>query len=214
MRLQKLFITTLLSVSVIGTAIPANVSAASYATTKRTYTLKVAGKKQKKKARGAIYNGKTIKTKAPGFLRGDTTMYSASYVFQKGLGVSYSYSSKTWKITLKKGSKTITMKRGSKYAYVNGKRNFQHLHAVYIPINRKKITSMFLVSSVQNILDILIHGAVVLMLVLSQQVTVIRHLLPLQRFQQQTENIMYNLTNQKVYPKTTSQQLTIIITIV
>lgn len=102
MRLQKLFITTLLSVSVIGTAIPANVSAASYATTKRTYTLKVAGKKQKKKARGAIYNGKTIKTKAPGFLRGDTTMYSASYVFQKGLGVSYSYSSKTWKITLKK----------------------------------------------------------------------------------------------------------------
>ena len=215
MRLQKLFITTLLSVSVIGTAIPANVSAASYATTKRTYTLKVAGKKQKKKARGAIYNGKTIKTKAPGFLRGDTTMYSASYVFQKGLGVSYSYSSKTWKITLKKGSKTITMKRGSKYAYVNGKkRNFQHLHAVYIPINRKKITSMFLVSSVQNILDILIHGAVVLMLVLSQQVTVIRHLLPLQRFQQQTENIMYNLTNQKAYPKTTSQQLTIIITIV
>ena len=94
MRLQKLFITTLLSVSVIGMAIPANVSAASYATTKRTYTLKVAGKKQKKKARGAIYNGKTIKTKAPGFLRGDTTMYSASYVFQKGLGVSYSYSSK------------------------------------------------------------------------------------------------------------------------
>ena len=122
MRLQKLFITTLLSVSVIGMAIPANVSAASYATTKRTYTLKVAGKKQKKKARGAIYNGKTIKTKAPGFLRGDTTMYSASYVFQKGLGVSYSYSSKTWKITLKKGSTTITMKRGSKYAYVNGKK--------------------------------------------------------------------------------------------
>ena len=81
-------------------------------------------------------------------------------------------------------------------------------------INRKKITSMFLVNSVQNILDILIHGAVVLMPVLSQQVTVIRHLLPLQRFQQQTENIMYNLTNQKAYPKTTSQQLTIIITIV
>ena len=128
-------------------------------------------------------------------------MYSASYVFQKGLGVSYSYSSKTWKITLKKGSKTITMKRGS-------------LHAVYIPINRKKITSMFLVSSVQNILDILIHGAVVLMLVLSQQVTVIRHLLPLQRFQQQTENIMYNLINQRAYPKATSQQLTITITIV
>lgn len=61
MRLQKLFITTLLSVSIIGTAIPANVSAASYATTKRTYTLKVAGKKQKKKARG-VYLLKTIGT--------------------------------------------------------------------------------------------------------------------------------------------------------
>lgn len=100
------------------------------------------------------------------------------------------------------------MKRGSKYAYVNGKKR-NYLHAVYIPINRKKITSMFLVNSVQNILDILIHGAVVLMLVLSQQVTVIRHLLPLQHFQQQTENIMYNLINQRAYPKATSQQLTI-----
>ena len=70
---------------------------------------------------------------------------------------------------------------------------------------------MFLVSSVQNILDILIHGAVVLMLVLSQQVTVIRHLLPLQRFQQQMENIMYNLINQRAYPRATSQQLTITI---
>lgn len=122
MRLQKLFITAMLSISVIGTAVPSNVSAASYATTKSTYTLKIAGKKQKKKARGAIYNGKTIKTKAPGFIRGNTTMYSASYVFQKGLGVSYSYSSKNWKITLKKGSNTITMKRGDKYAYVNGKK--------------------------------------------------------------------------------------------
>ena len=200
MRLQKLFITTLLSVSVIGMAIPANVSAASYATTKRTYTLKVAGKKQKKKARGAIYNGKTIKTKAPGFLRGDTTMYSASYVFQKGLGVSYSYSSKTWKITLKKGSTTITMKRGSKYAYVNGKKK-------KLPTPARRVYSY---KQKKNYINV----PVVLMLVLSQQVTVIRHLLPLQRFQQQTENIMYNLTNQKAYPKTTSQQLTITITIV
>ena len=66
MRLQKLFITTLLSVSVIGTAIPANVSAASYATTKRTYTLKVAGKKQKKKAPHisslCLYEGKNKST--------------------------------------------------------------------------------------------------------------------------------------------------------
>ena len=212
MRLQKLFITTLLSVSVIGTAIPANVSAASYATTKRTYTLKVAGKKQKKKARGAIYNGKTIKTKAPGFLRGDTTMYSASYVFQKGLGVSYSYSSKTWKITLKKGSKTITMKRGSKYAYVNGKKKKlptparrvysykQKKNYIYVPgeFCAKHLGYSYSWSSSSY----------------AQQVTVIRHLLPLQRFQQQMENIMYNLINQRAYPRATSQQLTITITIV
>ena len=63
MRLQKLFITTLLSFSVIGTAIPANCICRILCNDKRTYTLKVAGKKQKKKARGAIYNGKTIKTK-------------------------------------------------------------------------------------------------------------------------------------------------------
>lgn len=122
MKLQKLLITGLLSISILGTAIPTNVSAAPYATTKRTYTLKIAGKKQKKKARGAIYKSKTLKTKAPGFVRSNTSMYSAHYVFKKGLGVSYSYSSKTWKIKLKRGSNTITMKRGSSYAYVNGKK--------------------------------------------------------------------------------------------
>ena len=123
MRLQKLiYYNTIISFKSLVWQYHAMYLPHPNATTKRTYTLKVAGKKQKKKARGAIYNGKTIKTKAPGFLRGDTTMYSASYVFQKGLGVSYSYSSKTWKITLKKGSTTITMKRGSKYAYVNGKK--------------------------------------------------------------------------------------------
>lgn len=122
MKLQKLFITGILSISILGTAVPINVAAAPYAATKRTYTLKIAGKKQKKKARGAIYKGKTLKTKAPGFVRSNTSMYSAHYVFKKGLGVSYSYSSKTWKITLKRGSNKITMKRGSKYAYVNGKK--------------------------------------------------------------------------------------------
>lgn len=122
MKLQKLFITGLSIVSLLGMASPAQVSAAPYATAKRTYTLKIAGKKQKKKARGAMYKGKTLKTKAPGFVRSNTSMYSAHYVFKKGLGVSYSYSSKTWNITLKRGSKKITMKRGSKYAYVNGKK--------------------------------------------------------------------------------------------
>lgn len=122
MKLQKFMITALLSVSIISTGMPANVSASSYATTKKTYTLKIQKKKQKKKAVGAIYNGKTIKTKAPGYMTGDTSMYSANYIFKKGLGVSYSYSSKTWKITLKNGSKKIVMKRGDKYAYVNGKK--------------------------------------------------------------------------------------------
>ena len=62
MKLQKFIITTLLSVSIIGTGIPANVSASSYAVTKHTYTLKINKKKQKKKAVGASYNGKNIKT--------------------------------------------------------------------------------------------------------------------------------------------------------
>ena len=108
------------------------------------------------------------------------------------------------------------MKRGSKYAYVNGKKKKLPTPArrVYSYKQKKNLHLYSMVSSVQNILDILIHGAVVLMLVLSQQVTVIRHLLPLQRFQQQMENIMYNLINQRAYPRATSQQLTITITIV
>ena len=120
MKLQKFIITTLLSVSIIGTGIPANVSASSYAVTKHTYTLKINKKKQKKKAVGSSYNGKSIKTKAPGYMTGNTQMLSAYYVFKKGMGVSYSYSKKTWKVTLKRGSKKIVMKRGSKYAIVNG----------------------------------------------------------------------------------------------
>ena len=122
MKLQKFIITTLLSVSIIGTGIPANVSASSYAVTKHTYTLKINKKKQKKKAVGASYNGKTIKTKAPGYKTENTPMLSAYYVFKKGMGVSYSYSKKNWKITLKRGSNKIVMTRGNKYAYVNGKK--------------------------------------------------------------------------------------------
>lgn len=83
MKLQKFIITTLLSVSIIGTGIPANVSASSYAVTKHTYTLKINKKKQKKKAVGASYNGKTIKTKAPGYKTENTPMLSAYYVFKK-----------------------------------------------------------------------------------------------------------------------------------
>lgn len=119
---HKVITTALLSVSIISTAIPANVSAASYAVKKHTYTLKINKKKQTKKAIGATYNGKSIKTKAPGYSADNASLYSAYYVFKKGMGVSYSYSPKTWKITLKRGNKTIIMKRGNKYAYVNGKK--------------------------------------------------------------------------------------------
>lgn len=123
MLLKKLLLTTLLSTTVICNAVPVtSVSAATYATTKKTYTLKIAGKKQRKKARGAIYKGKTIKTAAPGFVRGDTSMFSAHYIFKKGLGVSYSYSKKSKKVTLKRNSTTITMKCNSMYAYINGKK--------------------------------------------------------------------------------------------
>lgn len=146
MQLKKKLLSTILTISILATTIPAvSVSAAPYATTKKIYTLKIAGKKQKKKACGASYKGKTIKTKAPGFIRSNTTMYSAYYVFQKGLGVSYSYSSKTWKITLKRDSNSIIMKRGSKYAYVNGKKTklptparsvysyYQKKNFIYVP---------------------------------------------------------------------------------
>lgn len=122
MKLQKFIMTAMLSVSIIGTTMPANVSASSYAIAKHTYALKINNKKQYKKAIGATYNNKAIKTKAPAYSTSNASMYSAYYIFKKGMGVSYSYSSKTKKITLKRGSKKIVMKRGNKYAYVNGKK--------------------------------------------------------------------------------------------
>ncbi len=117
--IKKIFI--LFSIFIITTsAYP--VSAASYASKGTTYTLKIAGTKQKKKAIDAAYVGSIIKTRAPGFIRSNTSMYSAYYIFQKtkGLGTSYSYSSKTKKVTLKRGSKTIVYTLDSSYAFVNG----------------------------------------------------------------------------------------------
>ena len=98
------------------------ISAASYASTGKNYTLKIAGKKQTKKSIGAAYAGTSIKTRAPGFIVSNTSMYSAYYVFKKtkSLGTTYSYSSKTKKITLKRGSKKIIYTLDSKYATVNG----------------------------------------------------------------------------------------------
>ena len=78
--------------------IPANVSASSYAVTKHTYTLKINKKKAKrKKAVGASYNGKTIKTKLLD-IRLKTLRCSLHIMFfKKGMGVSYSYSKKIGK---------------------------------------------------------------------------------------------------------------------
>lgn len=107
------------------TTIPASsVKAASVPKAGSYYTLKIAGKKQKKKCRNVKVNGKTVKTYAPGFERANTSMYSAYWLFkkQKSLGVSYSYSSKTRKVTLKRGSTSVVMTLDSMYAYVNGKK--------------------------------------------------------------------------------------------
>lgn len=85
-----------------------------YTHNKKTYT---------KKALNARYNNTIIKTNMPGFLDGSTSMYSAYWIFGrcKSLGTSYKYTSKTKKITIKKGSKTVVMTLDSKKATLNGK---------------------------------------------------------------------------------------------
>ena len=85
-----------------------------YTHNKKTYT---------KKALNARYNNTVIKTNMPGFLDGSTSMYSAYWIFGrcKSLGTSYKYTSKTKKITLKRGSKTVVMTLNSKKATLNGK---------------------------------------------------------------------------------------------
>lgn len=118
---SKKYLSFLLAVILIfSVAFPS--MAAGYASAGKTYTLKIAGTKQSKKAIAAAYCGSTIKTKAPGFIRSNTSMYSAYYIFKKtkALGTSYQYSSKTKKITLKRGAKQIVFTLDSKYAYVNG----------------------------------------------------------------------------------------------
>ena len=71
----------------------------------------------------AKYNNKTIKTNMPGFIDQNTAFYSAYWVFGhcSELGTSYSYSSKTKKITFKRGSSTVVMKLGSTSATLNNK---------------------------------------------------------------------------------------------
>ena len=85
-----------------------------YTHNKKTYT---------KKALNARYNNTVIKTNMPGFLDGSTSMYSAYWIFGKckSLGTSYKYTSKTKKITFKRGNKTVVMTLDSKKATLNGK---------------------------------------------------------------------------------------------
>lgn len=101
-----------------------SVQAATKATKGKTYTLKIAGKKQKEKCIGVKVKGSIISTYAPSFIRANTSMYSPYYVFKKhsSLGTTYSYNKKTKLITLKRGSNTIKMTCEKSYGYVNGKK--------------------------------------------------------------------------------------------
>lgn len=68
-----------------------------------------------------------------------TRMAAYDDVFKKGLKVKTSYKSSTKKITMTKNGMTVTMKIGSKYAYVNGKK--QKLSAAPVKVryvSRKK----------------------------------------------------------------------------
>ncbi len=92
-------------------------------------------------------------------------MLSAYYVFKKGMGVSYSYSKKNWKITLKRGSNKIVMTRGNKYAYVNGKKTKMPTPARSVYSYEQKSNFIYVPGSfVQNILDYLILGMILLIL--------------------------------------------------
>lgn len=109
---------TLLFASMINT--PAAVTAGQYYTIKYTHNNKTA----KKRAIDARYNNKVIKTNMPGYIEGNTSMYSAYWIFGhcSSLSTKYSYSSKTKKITLKRGSQKIVMTLNKTSATLNGKK--------------------------------------------------------------------------------------------
>ncbi|HJC49848.1 MAG TPA: N-acetylmuramoyl-L-alanine amidase [Candidatus Anaerostipes avistercoris] len=98
----------------------ASVAAGKYFKIQYTHNKKV----YSKKAVAARFQNKTIKTNMPGFIEGNTSMYSAYWVFGRcsGLGIKYSYSGKTKKITLKRGSNTLIMTVNSRNAVLNGKK--------------------------------------------------------------------------------------------
>lgn len=101
---------------------PAQASVAAGKSFKIQYTYNK--KTYSKKAIAARYQNKVIKTNMPGFIEGNTSMYSAYWVFGRcsSLGIKYAYSTKTKKITLKRGSNTIAMTLNSRSATLNGKK--------------------------------------------------------------------------------------------
>ncbi|MDD4370904.1 MAG: N-acetylmuramoyl-L-alanine amidase [Anaerostipes sp.] len=123
-KITKLLTAISLLTAIGFTTTNVQVQAASKAVPGTNYKLKIAGKAQYKRCLGIKVNGKSVSSYAPSFSRASTSMYSAYYVYSKNkaLGVTYSYSSKNKTITLKRGSKKITMYCEKTYAYVNGKK--------------------------------------------------------------------------------------------
>lgn len=109
---------TMLFASIINT--PAAVTAGQYYKIKYTHNKKTVTKR----AIDARYNNKVIKTNMPGYIEGSTSMYSAYWIFGRcsSINTKYSYSSKTNKINLTRGSQKLVLTLHSTTATINGKR--------------------------------------------------------------------------------------------
>ena len=109
---------TMLFASIINT--PAAVTAGQYYKIKYTHNKKTVTKR----AIDARYNNKVIKTNMPGYIEFSTSMYSAYWIFGRfsSINTKYSYSSKTNKINLTRGSQKLVLTLNSTTATINGKR--------------------------------------------------------------------------------------------
>lgn len=121
--LKKNFICFGLSAALLFSSIvPAHaaVTAGDYYKIKYTHNKKTVTKR----AIDARYNNKIIKTYMPGYIEGSTSMYSAYWIFNRcsALNTKFSYSSKTKKINMQRGSKKLVMKLNSTSATLNGKK--------------------------------------------------------------------------------------------
>ena len=121
--LKKKFICLGLSMIMLFTSIintPAAVTAGQYYKIKYTHNKKTVTKR----AIDARYNNKVIKTNIPGYIEGSISMYSAYWIFGRCSSIStkYSYSSKTKKITLTRGSQKLVLTLNSTAATINGKK--------------------------------------------------------------------------------------------